>query len=195
MFKHLPNILTIIRFLLIPLLIVFAIYNNYVAVIIVLTISGITDILDGYIARKYDLISDFGKLMDPLADKATQVALLATLCLKNIVPLWILIIVLLKEFLMIAGASFLYGKELVVSSKWFGKLTTVLFYVAIVSSMVILYWNNYSVKHPEYNMAILPGFDQYIYYLSIVFSIFSLAMYIKSFYMNEYLKKMMKNKE
>lgn len=195
MFKHVPNILTIIRFLLIPLLIICAIYNNYIAVVIVLTISGITDILDGYIARRFHFISDFGKLMDPLADKATQVALLATLTIKNIIPLWILIIVLLKEFLMIAGASFLYGKELVVFSKWYGKLSTVLFYIAIVASLVIIYWNNYSLSHPEYNMIKLPKFDQYIYYPAILSAIFSLIMYIKSFYMKDYLKKALKNKE
>ena len=114
MFKHVPNVLTIIRFLLIPVIIVFAIKDNYVVTIIVLSISGITDILDGFIARKFNFISDFGKLMDPLADKATQVTLLAVLTIQKIIPLWIIVIVLLKEFVMISGASFLYGKELVV---------------------------------------------------------------------------------
>ena len=112
MFKHVPNLLTIIRFLLIPVIIFFAIKDNYVATIIVLTVSGITDILDGYIARKFNFITDFGKLMDPLADKATQVTLLAVLAIQKIIPFWIIAIVLLKEFCMIAGASFLYGKEL-----------------------------------------------------------------------------------
>ena len=134
MFKHLPNILTIIRFLLIPVIVLFALNNNYIAAIVVLTISGITDILDGYIARRFNLISDFGKLMDPFADKATQLTILEVLSIKEIIPFWIMIVVLLKEVLMIAGASFLYGKELVVSSKWYGKLATVLFYVAIVCS-------------------------------------------------------------
>ena len=142
MFKHLPNILTIIRFLLIPVIVLFALNNNYIAAIVVLTISGITDILDGYIARRFNLISDFGKLMDPFADKATQLTILVVLSIKEIIPFWIMIVVLLKEVLMIAGASFLYGKELVVSSKWYGKLATVLFYVAIVCSLFILYWNS-----------------------------------------------------
>ena len=66
MFKHVPNILTIIRFLLIPVIVLFALNNNYIAAIVVLTISGITDILDGYIARRFNLISDFGKLSIPL---------------------------------------------------------------------------------------------------------------------------------
>ena len=65
--------------------------------------------------------------MDPLADKLTQISVLATLVFQKIIPFWILIIVLLKELLMIIGASFLYGKDVVVYSKWFGKLATVLF--------------------------------------------------------------------
>ena len=78
---------------------------------------------------------------------------------------------------MIAGASFLYGKELVVSSKWYGKLATVLFYVAIVSSLAIKYFN-ISFK-----------FDIYIYYLALGFTIFSLIMYFQAFYRDGYLKK------
>lgn len=188
MFKHVPNILTIIRFLLIPLLIIVALQGNYISTIIVLTISGITDILDGYIARRFNYITNFGKLMDPLADKATQITLLTVLTIQKIIPVWIIVIVLLKEFLMIAGASFLYGKELVVSSKWYGKLATVLFYIAIVCSLFTEYWNGPLVGHPEYSLPTLPEFHTYIYYLAVVATIFSLIMYIKAFYLQGYLK-------
>lgn len=184
MFKHVPNILTIIRFLLIPIIIIFAIQDNYIATIIVLTISGLTDILDGFIARKFNFISDFGKLMDPLADKATQVALLVTLTIQKIIPVWIILIVAIKEFFMITGASFLYGKELVVSSKWYGKLATVLFYIAIVCSLFIQNWNSGNLI----TISKLPEFDTYIYYLAVLTTIFSLIMYIKAFYMQGYLK-------
>ena len=118
------------------LFIYFLTQDEYIAAMIVLTISGLTDILDGTIARKFNLITNFGKLIDPLADKITQVSILGTLVVKNIIPLWILVVVLIKEAAMVAGASFLYGKELVVSSKWYGKAATVLFYLAIVLSMI-----------------------------------------------------------
>ncbi len=185
--KHIPNILTITRFLLIPIIIMFAIENDYVAVVIVLTISGITDVLDGFIARKFNFVSDFGKLVDPLADKATQISILVTLALKSIIPLWIIVIVVLKEFLMVAGASFLYGKDLVVSSKWYGKLATVLFYIAIVSSLFTLYWNGTIVMKYD-NLPKLPEFATYIYYLAIIATIFSFVMYIKAFYVKDYVK-------
>jgi cardiolipin synthase len=192
MFKHIPNILTIIRFLLIPIIVILAFKDNYIATMIVLTISGLTDVLDGYIARKFNFISNFGKLMDPLADKMTQVALLGTLAIQKIIPVWIIVVVIIKEFLLVSGASFLYGKELVVSSKWYGKLTTVLFYVAIVCSLFTEYWNSTLINNPEYSLPMIPKFHTYIYYLAILTTIFSLVMYIKAFYMQGYLKNVIK---
>lgn len=179
MLKHVPNILTIIRFLLIPVIIILGMQDYYLATLIVLTISGITDILDGYIARKFNFVSDFGKLMDPLADKLTQISILTILVIQSIIPLWILIIVVLKEVLMISGASFLYGKDFVMSSKWFGKLATVLFYIAIVCSLFIKHWNAPLIGHPEYSTPMLPQFDIYIYYLAVLSTIFSFVMYSK----------------
>jgi len=175
--KHIPNILTISRFFLIPVIVIFLIQANYILAFIFLTMSGLTDVLDGFIARKFNYISNFGKLIDPLADKATQIAVLVVLTIQSIIPIWILIIVILKEFAMISGASFLYGKEFVVSSRWYGKLSTVLFYIAIVISLIIRQLNlNYN-------------FDIYIYYLALIATIFSLLMYFKAFYAQGYLKK------
>ena len=122
MLKHVPNILTIIRFLLIPFIVVAILQQNYILAFILLTVSAITDILDGTIARKFDCISNFGKLVDPLADKATQIAVLAALTIGSIIPIWILVVVFVKEAIMIAGASFLYGKDVVVYSRWYGFL-------------------------------------------------------------------------
>ncbi|MCI8482507.1 MAG: CDP-diacylglycerol--glycerol-3-phosphate 3-phosphatidyltransferase [Clostridia bacterium] len=189
MTKHIPNILTMLRFFLIPFIVWGLNEGNYILAFIFLTISGLTDVLDGLIARKFNFITNFGKLIDPLADKATQISVLTVLALQHFIPLWILIVVLLKECIMIAGASFLYGKELVVSSRWYGKLSTVLFYIAIVSSFFIRQFNLTIFNHPEYSMSPLPGFDQYIYYLALLMTVFSLFMYIKAFYTQGYLKK------
>lgn len=189
MAKHIPNILTVARFFLIPFIIYFLVVDNYFLSFVFLTISGLTDILDGFIARKFNFITNFGKLIDPLADKATQLSVLITLTLKNIIPFWMIVIVALKEATMIAGASFLYGKELVVSSKWYGKLSTVLFYVAIVCSFGIKYWNTTISGNPTNSVGPLPQFDMWIYYLAIAATIFSLVMYYITFYKQGYLKK------
>lgn len=189
MFKHVPNILTVIRVLLVPVILYYLLEDNYILAFIFLTLSGFTDILDGFIARKFNFITNFGKLMDPLADKITQVSILTVLALQDIIPMFILVVVIVKEFFMISGASFLYGKEFVVSSRWYGKLATVLFYVAIVASLFIRYFNLYIFNHPEHSMSTLPGFDKYIYYLALIATIFSLIMYFRAFYQQGYLKK------
>ena len=186
MFKHLPNILTVVRFLLIPVIVLFALNNNYIAAIVVLTISGITDILDGYIARRFNLISDFGKLMDPFADKATQLTILVVLSIKGIIPFWIMLVVLLKEVLMIAGASFLYGKDVVVYSKWYGKLATVLFYVAIVFSLLAKQFNL---------IDFWSKFDFLLYCLALIATVFSLIMYVKDLYQKGFIDKQDLKKE
>ena len=188
MVKQIPNILTVARFFLIPFIIYFILKEQYILAFVFLIISGLTDVLDGFIARKFNFITNFGKLIDPLADKTTQIAVLLTLALKGIIPFWIIIVVIIKEAAMIAGASFLYGKELVVSSRWFGKLATVLFYVAIAASFIIHYWNNIAAA-PGNSVAFLPQFDIWIYYLALASTIFSLIMYYVTFYKQGYLKK------
>ena len=186
MLKHIPNILTIIRFLLIPIILIYIFTGNYILALVVFTISALTDIADGFIARKFNLVSNFGKLMDPLADKLTQIATLTSLVIKDIIPIWILIIVISKEFIMICGASFLYGKDVVVYSKWYGKLSTVLLYIAIVFSLL--------AKQFE-----LTGIWEYIdlalFTLAIIMTLFALVMYIKDLYKKGFIDKQDLKKE
>lgn len=185
MIKHIPNTLTIIRFLLIPFIVVNIFTRNYIVAFILFTISGITDIADGYIARKLKLISNFGKLMDPLADKLTQISTLASLAITSLIPIWILIIVLLKEFIMIVGASFLYGKDVVVYSRWYGKLATILFYLAIVTSLLFKQFNIESIWYQ---------LDVCLYCLALVSTIFALIMYINDLYKKGFINKKDLNK-
>ena len=186
MFKYITNTLTVLRFLFIPIIIDFIFKGNYLLAFIFFTISGITDILDGFIARKFNFVSNFGKLMDPLADKLTQICVLGSLVIVKIIPIWILLIVMLKELIMIIGASFLYGKNVVVYSKWYGKLATVLFYLAIVISLITKqlgvtgFWSN---------------LDMAVYCLALIATIFSLIMYIKCLYQDGFIDKSDLNKD
>lgn len=186
MLKHIPNILTILRLLLIPVIVFYIFTGNYILAFVFFTLSGLTDIADGFIARKFNLISNFGKLMDPLADKLTQIATLASLVFTNIIPIWILLIVFLKEFIMICGASFLYGKDVVVYSKWYGKLATVLFYIAIVISLLL--------KQFELT-GIWENFDLGLFALALIATIFSLIMYVKDLYQKGFIDKQDLKKE
>lgn len=186
MLKHIPNALTIVRFLLIPFILFYIFTGNYILAFIFFTISGITDVVDGFIARKFNLISNFGKLMDPLADKATQIATLASLVIIDIIPIWILIIVLAKEFVMIVGASFLYGKDVVVYSRWYGKAATVLFYLAIVCSLLL----------KQFNLdGIWQELDFMVYCLALITTIFALIMYVKDLYSKGIIDKQDLQKE
>lgn len=186
MLKHIPNALTIMRFLLIPFILFYIFTGNYILAFIFFTLSGLTDIADGFIARKFNLISNFGKLMDPLADKLTQILTLTSLVITDIIPLWILVIVLLKEFIMIVGASFLYGKDVVVYSKWYGKLATVLFYIAIVCSLLL--------KQFEIS-GFLQDLDFALYCLALITTVFALLMYVKDLYQKGFIDKKDLNKE
>ena len=180
MFKNIPNILTVLRFLLIPIILKSIFAGNYLLAFAFFTLSGITDVLDGFIARKFNLISNFGKLMDPLADKLTQISVLAALVTFNLIPVWILVIVIFKELIMVLGASFLYGKDVVVYSKWYGKLATVLFYLAIVISLIT----------SQFNITIFwEGFTLIIYCIAIVATVSSLVMYVKCLYQNGFIDK------
>ncbi len=133
----LPNVLTIIRFILIPVFIyVFfqraegnIIYATYIFIL-----AGLTDILDGYIARKYNLITKWGQAMDPLADKLMQITVLVCFTVKNYLPLWVIIIIGIKELLMVTGGLFLYYKKdkVVIPANKYGKAATLAFYAAIL---------------------------------------------------------------
>ena len=186
MLKFIPNILTIIRFLMIPFILIAIAFGNYLLAFILFTISSITDVADGFIARKFNLISNFGKLMDPLADKLTQISMLTTLSIKGMIPFWILFVVLAKEVTMVCGASFLYGKDVVVYSRWYGKLATVLFYIAIVSSLLI---NQFHITN------IFAHFDLYLYYLALIATLFSFVMYVKTLYSKGFINKSDLNKD
>lgn len=170
--ENIPNILTIIRFILIPFIFTSVINKHFLAALIIFTVSALTDVLDGFIARKFNYITDIGKLLDPLADKLTQISLLLSLAILGILPWWIFAIVFIKELVMVISASVLYSKDdVVVYSKWYGKLATVLFYLAIVCSLLM----------NQFNISILKGIDLYLYYFAILATVFALIMYAIKF--------------
>ena len=173
--RLIPNYLTILRLILVPIIFGLILYDHYTLAIIFYIIASITDVLDGFIARKYNLISDFGKLMDPLADKVTQIGTILALILKRIIPYWILIILSLKEITMVIVASVLFKKKIVtVHSKWYGKAATVILFVAIVFTLL------------SEKIIVLSNVTIYLYYLSIAMTLFAGVMYFKSIVCKEF---------
>lgn len=134
---NIPNILTIIRFLLIPGFVYYFFspmeYGIRIAIMIFVA-AGLTDVLDGFIARRFNLITRLGIVLDPLADKLMLLTVLISITLKKQVPLWIIIVVAAKETLMILGAITLFNDhDIVVPANKFGKLSTIAFYIAILA--------------------------------------------------------------
>lgn len=140
--KHLPNILTMIRLVLVPVFAVVFFSGSPGARTYALAIflaAGATDVLDGWIARKYNLISKVGTALDPLADKLMLLTALVCLAIDNTLPLWLLVIVLAKETYMIATGVYMYFRKtkLVIPSNRFGKTATVLFTLAVLLLMAL----------------------------------------------------------
>lgn len=125
-----PNLLSVVRLLLIPVILWLYIgLENHRWTIAVIILSGLTDVVDGFIARKFHMISDFGKILDPVADKLTQGALILCLTARYDWMKWLIILFLLKECAMlIMGYLAIRKEDNVNSSQWHGKLNTVVLY-------------------------------------------------------------------
>lgn len=141
MLKHIPNILTIIRLCLVPLFPI--VYfsqgeNSHLIALGIFIIAGITDFLDGYLARKYELVTVIGTVLDPLADKLMLIAALISLYIDNAIPIPILIIVIIKETTMIISSTYMYfhKERTVIPANIFGKMSTVLFSLAVFITIV-----------------------------------------------------------
>ena len=136
-----PNFLSLVRLVLIPVIVwLYCEKQNYRGAVAVIVLSGLTDIADGIIARKFNMVSDFGKILDPIADKLTQAALIICLATRYKLMIPLIIEFALRELTMlILGYLAIKKKDKVNSSQWFGKLTTVLIYA--VTSVLILFPN------------------------------------------------------
>lgn len=138
---NLPNVLTIIRLFLVPVFVFVYKYdssdlNIRVIAAAIFIIASATDVLDGYIARKYNQITDFGKLADPVADKLMQLSVIGCLALDNRISMWILVVFAFKEAVLILGGLNLLKEKFVVHSKWSGKIATAILFLCVVVILV-----------------------------------------------------------
>ena len=129
-----PNLLSLLRILMIPFIVwLYIAQKNYYGATLMIVLSGVTDVADGIIARKFNMVSDFGKILDPIADKLTQGTLF--ICLSNKYPnmLWIFAFFVAKEFVMaLLGYITIRNTDSVNSAKWYGKLSTFILYASMI---------------------------------------------------------------
>lgn len=138
---NIPNALTVLRFFLIFPFVYYFMRNNYLAAFIVLAVSGVTDVLDGWIARMFNQFTELGEILDPLFDKLTQGAMAVCFAIKEPILVPLLAIFVVKETLMVVGAAKMIGKNKKKpgGSKWYGKVATVFFYLSF-GTIVGLKW-------------------------------------------------------
>ncbi|MCI1966895.1 MAG: CDP-alcohol phosphatidyltransferase family protein [Oscillospiraceae bacterium] len=129
---NIPNTLSILRILLIIPFVIYYTNDQILKAAVVLVLSGLTDMLDGTIARKYHQITELGQMLDPLSDKMTQGAVAICLAVKQPILIPFLAVFVIKEALMVIAGIFLIGKKKKRpgGSMWFGKTATVLFYIS-----------------------------------------------------------------
>ena len=134
---NLPNKLTIFRVILIPFFVVFMLapicpgYANYIAVAIFI-VASLTDLLDGKIARKYNLVTDFGKFMDPLADKLLVCAAMICLIETGQLAAWIVIVIISREFIISGFRLVAADNGVVIAASYWGKFKTTFQMIGVV---------------------------------------------------------------
>lgn len=129
-----PNLLCIVRIALIPLIVwLYCIRQNYYFAVGVILLSGLTDIADGWIARHFHMVSDFGKILDPFADKLTQGSIMICLAFRYRMMIGVIILFAAKELLMgLLGMLVLHKMDSVNSAKWHGKINTVVLHAVMM---------------------------------------------------------------
>lgn len=164
---NLPNKLTILRAIMIPFFLVFLYmspgWSKWVALGIFIAAS-LTDMLDGKIARKYNLVTNFGKFMDPLADKLLVCSALIALSDLNRIPAWIVIVIIARDFIISGFRLIAAEKGIVIAAGWWGKIKT-----TVQMIMVGFLIADFKVFYI---------FDQVLIYLALALTLISLGDYL-----------------
>ena len=166
--SHIPNLLTLIRLLLVPVFVaIFFIFPDqpYIAML-VYAAAMLTDAIDGRLARAYNCVSVFGTLADPLADKLMTLAAVACLAISGIIPLPAMILVAIREITMILVGAYAAHENIVISACLPGKLATVLF----TASLVLLL--------PWHGMKWLSVAASWMLYIAIAAAFYAAAYYL-----------------
>ncbi|MDH4227639.1 MAG: CDP-diacylglycerol--glycerol-3-phosphate 3-phosphatidyltransferase [Deltaproteobacteria bacterium] len=134
---NIPNIITVFRVFLVPVFVALLEYGMDDAAFIVFIIAGISDGLDGYIARRFDMRTEFGRMMDPIADKLLMTAAFIMLSLKGLLPVYLCVLVISRDLMILTGYIGIKsaGKKIEIIPSVFGKLSTIFQLSAVVAAL------------------------------------------------------------
>lgn len=165
-----PNILSFFRILLIPIIVILYVREYRYAAVGLIVLSAVTDIVDGWIARSFGMISDFGKLLDPVADKLTQVFMFSCLVIRYPWAVYLVALLIIKELFQLVFSIIVFKRtDVMNSAKWFGKVNTAVIY----ASMILLF--------------LLPDISEVI--ATIVLSICGITMLLSMFLYGRFFRQ------
>ena len=169
--------LCIIRIMLVFVFIYLSLQENDVMLywaLVVFLGAGATDVLDGFLARKYNWITDIGKILDPVADKLMQCTALVILSKRGLLPVWFALVFILKEVVTLAmGLLVIKKRSVVVVSRWYGKAAVCLFYATVALSILL---KNYLEENVvAYAVLFIPA---------ALAAVFAFVAYIRHYYLS-----------
>lgn len=161
---NLPNKLTIARIIAVPFFIAAYMLDMRIIALVIFILASITDMLDGKIARKYNLVTNFGKIMDPLADKILVYAAFCLMVADGTIPAWTLVIILFREFLVAGVRTVAASEGIVIAADMAGKIKTVLQMFAVCVLIIrpyhmILGYIGYALFYAALVMTVYSGFN------------------------------------
>ena len=139
---NIPNTLTLFRFLLVPVFLVLLLNGYIMQAIVTFIVASVTDALDGAVARMTNSMTEIGMIMDPLADKALVLTALITLSAMGKLPVWITLVVLVRDIIVVSGGFIIYKRRYKMKMKpvLLGKLATFTMLTLLVSTLLGIYW-------------------------------------------------------
>ena len=167
---NLPNKLTVLRVILVPVFVLFLLanitpYDKWIALVIFI-VASLTDLLDGKIARKYNLVTNFGKFMDPLADKLLVCSAMICFIAMNKMPTWMVLIVIAREFIISGFRLVASDNGVVIAASYWGKFKTAF-------SMVMIIFVIMDIANPVFYVI-----TQMLIWVSLVLTVISLVDYV-----------------
>ena len=166
---NLPNKLTLLRIIMVPFFIAAFLMEEYLIAVVLFALASITDFLDGQIARKRNLVTNFGKIMDPLADKILVYSALCLFLEGGYIKSWMLIVILAREFIIAGMRTVAASEGRVLAAGMSGKIKTVLQMVGVIIMMV-------GLAFPDTEKILI--FGSLIFLLSIVATVYSGLEYV-----------------
>jgi cardiolipin synthase (CMP-forming) len=163
-----PNFITIIRIILTPVFVIYIINDKLISGLVVLIVSGLSDGIDGFVARVFNQKSKLGAYLDPLADKIILITAFITLSIRGLLPAWLTVMVISRDIMILMGILilFLNGMKINIKPALSSKITTCLQFISLISALSKDY---------------IPNFDKYgpyLFYLTALFTIISFLQYM-----------------